>query len=212
MPLGVLAHQGVVLPLKIKFTNRFDGTALCVGSFIPDLEWVISMFYAGIAPRTFHFVGELVYIIPVSLLLVVLLDKKMIPAAASLAKNRRLGLLSQGLAFFDVDEYYVLKTKTLSLHWLVKATYSVLVGVLSHFLLDLPTHSSITYLRPFYDGVMPEWFLYGHMRFNLPFYSVVCVANYNIIWLIFPVAFTVLTLYCMQYMKKHYLLLKWHAK
>lgn len=60
MPLGVLAHQGIVLPLKIKFVARFDGTALCVSSFIPDLEWVIYLFYAGIAPRTFHSVGELV--------------------------------------------------------------------------------------------------------------------------------------------------------
>jgi hypothetical protein len=212
VPLGVLAHQGVVLPLKIKFTDWFDGTALCVGSFIPDLEWIISLFYAGIAPRTFHSVGELVYTVPVSLLIVALLDKALLPAVAALAKDKRLGLFSQGLTFFGVDEYYVIKAKRLSLGWLVKATYSVLVGVLSHFLLDLPTHSSISYLRPFYDGMMPEWFLYEHVRLDLPFYSVVQVTNYNILWFIFSLVFSVLALYCMRYMKKHHLLLKWYRK
>lgn len=142
----------------------------------------------------------------------VLIDKALLPAMATLAKNESLGLLSRGLAFFGVDEYHVLKTKPLSLSWLVKATYSVPVGVMAHFLLDLPAHDSISYLRPFYDGIMPEWFLYKHMRLSLPFYGVILVTNYNIIWFIFSVAFSVLALYCMRYMKKRHMLLKWYQK
>jgi hypothetical protein len=210
MPSSVLSHQGIVLPLKIKYPDKFDGTALCVGTFASDLLGVVTIFFGGFTDRAFHSVGELVYTVPISLLLVLFFDKALLPLAALFAGEKRLGVISQTLSFFGVDEYSVLRRKSISLTWLAKATYSVLIGVLSHFLLDLPTHGWIAYLRPFYEGEMPRWFVHEYFKITIPFYNVVKVTNYNILWFAFSVGFGILTLYYMRFMKKHHLLLRWY--
>jgi len=211
MPSSVLSHQGIVLPLKIKYPRKFDGTALFVGSFAPDLVWLVSYFYENrIAPYdVFHSVGGLIYVVPIALVLVVLFDKVFFPAVGFLASKKSLGFFSQWFAFFGIDEYHVQKRKRISPRWLIKATYSVLIGVLSHFLLDLPTHGEIPYLRPFYDGEMPTWFLSEYSKMDLPIYGVVEVTNYNLLWLFFSVALGILSLYQLRYIKKHGLLRKW---
>jgi hypothetical protein len=210
MPSSVLSHQGIVLPLKIRYPDKFDGTALCVGTFAPDLLGVVPVFFGGFTDRAFHSMGELVYTVPISLLLVLFFDKALLPLVAFFAKEKRLGAISQILSFFGVDEYYVLRRKRISLAWLAKATYSVLIGILSHFLLDLPTHGWISYLRPLFEGEMPQWFVHEYFKLTIPFYNVVEVTNYNILWFVFSVGFGILTLYCMRFMKKHHLLLRWY--
>ena len=198
MPSSVLSHQGIVLPLKIRYPDKFDGTALCVGSFVPDLSWFGSMFFGSFPDRGFHSIGELVYTVPISILLVVLFDRVLLPLAAFFAKETRLGMISRLLSFFGIDDYHVLSKKRISIKWGVKATYSVLLGIFSHFLLDLPTHSWIPYLRPFYEGEMPEWFLHEYS-----FFGMAKATNFNLLWFIFSVGFGILALYCMRHMKKH---------
>jgi hypothetical protein len=210
MPTSVPSHQAAVLPLKIKWPDKFDGTSLCVGSLAPDIPWFLSLFYAGATERTFHSIGEIVYVLPLSLVLVVLFDKVLLPAASFLASNNRLGKISRCLAFFGVDEWYILKKKKINTGWLVKASYSIILGILSHFLLDLPTHYQITYLLPFYEAEMPSWFLQECGRLGLPFYGVVGMTNYDLLWLLFTVVFGVLALYQLRYIKKHKLMAKWH--
>jgi hypothetical protein len=85
------------------------------------------------------------------------------------------------------------------------------LGILIHFLLDLPTHGEITYLLPFYDAEMPAWFLQGYGSLNLPFYGVVEVTNYNLLWLLFTLVFGVFALYQLRYIKKHKLMAKWYG-
>jgi len=210
MPSSILSHQAAVLPLKIKWPDKFDGTGLCVGSLAPDLQWFLSLFYAGVSERTFHSIGDMVYILPLSLALVILFDKVLLPAASFFANGNCLGVFSRCLAFFGVDEWYVLKKKRFTAGWLVKASYSVVLGILSHFLLDLPTHDQITYLLPFYEAEMPAWFLQEYGRLNLPFYGVVEVTNYNLLWLLFTVVFGVFALHQLRYIKKHKLIAKWY--
>jgi hypothetical protein len=211
MPSSVLSHQAPVLPLKIKWPKKFDGTSLCVGSFAPDFEWFLSLFNIGVAERTFHSIGEMVYIFPLSLVLVVLLDKVLLPAASFFARNNRLGLFSKCLSFFGVDEWHVLKTKKMDARWLVKASYSFVVGVLSHFLLDLPSHGQISYLEPFYSAEMPTWFLHEYARLELPLFGIEKVTIYNLLWLAFTVVFGVVALYQLRYIKKHKLMAKWYG-
>ena len=211
MPSSVLSHQAPVLQLKIKWPKKFDGTSLCVGSFAPDFEWFLSLFNIGVAERTFHSVGEIVYIFPVSLVLVVLLDKVLLPSASFFARNNRLGLFSRCLSFFGVDEWHVLKTKKMNTRWLVKASYSFIVGVLSQFLLDLPSHDQITYLEPFYRAEMPTWFLHEYARLELPLFGIEEVTIYNLLWLVFTVVFGVIALYQLRYIKKHKLMAKWYG-
>jgi len=209
MPSAILSHQAAVLPLKIKWPEKFDGTSLCVGSLIPDLQWFISPFYTGLTSRTFHSIGDMVYIVPLSLVLVVLFDKFLSPAASFIASNNRLGLVSKRLKFFGVDEWHVLKNKKLSARWFVRAFYSIILGILTHFLLDLPTHSQMTYLLPFYEAEMPQWFLIEYTKINLPLFVVWEVTNYNLLWFFFTVVFGVLALYQLRYIKKHRLMAKW---
>lgn len=211
MPSSVLSHQAPALQLKIKWPKKFDGTSLCVGSFAPDFEWILSLFNIGVAERTFHSVGEMVYIFPVSLVLVVLLDKVLLPSASFFARNNRLGLFSKCLSFFGVDEWHVLKTKKMDARWLVKASYSFVVGVLSHFLLDLPSHGQISYLEPFYSAEMPTWFLHEYARLELPLFGIEKVTIYNLLWLAFTVVFGVVALYQLRYIKKHKLMAKWYG-
>ena len=184
MPSSVLSHQGIVLPLKVRFPDKLDGTALCVGSFAPDLSWFGPTFFGSFPDRGFHSIGELVYTVPISILLVILSDRVLLPLVAFLAKETHLGMISQLLSFFGIDDYHVLRKKRISIKWVVKATYSVLLGIFSHFLLDLPTHGCIPYLRPFYEAEMPEWFLHEYS-----FFGIAEVTNFNLLWFIFSIGF-----------------------
>ena len=42
MPLTLFAHQVPTMGLKIARPKRFDGTALCIGSMVPDLAYAVS--------------------------------------------------------------------------------------------------------------------------------------------------------------------------
>lgn len=205
MPSSILSHQGIVLPLKMKYPGKFDGTALCVGSFAPDLA-----FYVRSLPGEFHSLGGLVYTVPISLVLVILFDKVLLPLVAFLATRRQLSIISPCLAFLSVDDLHILRKKKISPRWFVKATYSVLIGILTHFLLDLPTHGWFPYLRPFYNGKMPEWFLHEYFKLEIPLFRVVEVTSYNILWFLFSIIFGIIALYSMRYIKKHHLLHRWY--
>jgi len=210
LPSAILSHQAIVLPFKVKWPEKFDGTGLCVGSFVPDLQWFLSPFIAELPSRTFHSLGELVYLVPLSLVFVILLDRVVFPVAAYLAGGNRLGLVSRCLAYFGVDEWYLQKRKKLTARWLVVTSYSVVLGVLTHFLLDLPTHRRITYLLPFYEAEMSAWFLTEYATLNLPLLGAWEVTHYNLLWLLFTVALGPLTLLELRYIKKHGLMLKWN--
>ena len=43
MPITLLSHQALVLPLKMRWPHRFSGLALCIGSMAPDLEFIGTM-------------------------------------------------------------------------------------------------------------------------------------------------------------------------
>ena len=42
MPSSILSHQAPGLALKTRFPKKFDGIALCLGTFIPDLNFIFS--------------------------------------------------------------------------------------------------------------------------------------------------------------------------
>ena len=41
MPLTFPAHQALVLPIKLRWPDRTDATALCVGAAAPDLLYAV---------------------------------------------------------------------------------------------------------------------------------------------------------------------------
>ena len=207
MPSSLLSHQGIVLPLKIKYPDKFDGTALCVGSFAPDLAFFTNSFATQL-----HSLDGLVYTVPISLILVIFFDTVLLPSLAFLAAKRQLGAISRFLAYFGVDDLDILREKKYSIKWIVKATYSVLIGIFTHFLLDLPTHAWVPYLRPFYNCVMPEWFLQEYFFIEVPLFRSIKVTNYNILWFLSSMLFGIIALYYLRYIKKHHLLQRWYKK
>ncbi|MDQ1278999.1 MAG: hypothetical protein QG670_259 [Thermoproteota archaeon] len=213
MPSCILSHQGFVLPLKSKYPELFDGIALCIGSFAPDIGILISYFFKfnfNIS-NLFHSIGGLIYVIPISLLLIVIFNKALLPALASLILKRPDWPLNNWFAFLVVDEYRAQKKMKLSANWLKKATYSVFIGVFSHFLLDLPTHSQIPYLSPFYYGIMPKWFLEGGSDLKIPFYGNFRVTvNCNLLWITFSIGLAILALYNLRYIAKQRLKQRLH--
>lgn len=63
MPVTAPAHQALVLPLKLRWPDRTDGTALCIGAASPDLG------YALFGVDSHSPVGVLLFAVPVTLLL-----------------------------------------------------------------------------------------------------------------------------------------------
>lgn len=204
MPSTVLSHQSVVLPLKIWWPRLFDDTALCIGSMIPDLDLLLPGY------RVFHAIDSLVILLPLALVFVLLFDNVLAPRIAVVASRNHKSVVGRVLQYFGMDALAVLQSKRVTLHWLIRALYSVFIGILSHFLLDLPTHRWITYLRPFFDGPMPDWFLHFYGFVNIPLYGVFAMTRTRVLQWILSVVFGVVTLYCLRYMKTHQLLKKWY--
>lgn len=77
MPATILAHQAVVLPLKLWRPRRISGLALCLGSAAPDLEFIFRMTDDWLFSHTFP--AQLYFTVPVTLVLVWLLGAVLIP-------------------------------------------------------------------------------------------------------------------------------------
>ncbi len=204
LPSTVLSHQSLVLPLKIRWPQLFDDTALCIGSMMPDLDLLLPEY------RIFHDLDSLVILLPLALVLVLFFDKVFAPRITIFASRNQSSVVTRLLCYFGMDGLGVLKSKHVTSHWLTQATYSVLIGILSHFLLDLPTHRWITYLRPFFDGPMPDWFLHFYGFVNIPLYGEITVTRTRVLQWILSIVLGVITLYYLRYMKTHQLLDKWY--
>jgi len=128
VPFPLLAHQAPVLPLKLWRPRAFSTVALCVGSLAPDLEFLLSPEKPGIGHSL---VGQLVFCLPITVLLTWLIARYVGPALASrLPRARRWRFEDLGSLvgpFSSRRAFGVVAT-------------SSLVGSLSHLLLDSFTH------------------------------------------------------------------------
>ncbi len=134
MPVTFLAHQAPVLPLK-RWRPGLDGVALVVGSAVPDLA------RATLRTTPHHLLGQplwwdghsleqqISWCLPVGLVVTWLVRRLLAPGLA--------GYLPDLGAFHLRDLRHVGRTRH---RWWVIAG-SVLIGSLSHVLLDLLTHS-----------------------------------------------------------------------
>ena len=96
MPSAIFSHQAPGLVLKIKYPDKFDGTALCISTFVPDLTALIDFFLPFTLRGISHsFLGLIYYTIPLTLLLVLLFRKNILPYLSQVAKNE--GRLSKSL-------------------------------------------------------------------------------------------------------------------
>jgi hypothetical protein len=135
LPLPILAHQAPVLPLKLWRPAAWNGTALVIGSIAPDLEYVLLTGDVR-ANRGFAHgvVGQLVFCLPVTLALVLLIGRFGLGEVLVARMGARFAWLAG--AATDVRQAGGLR----------RACVSALVGSFSHVALDKLTHR-----------VLPRW-------------------------------------------------------
>lgn len=129
MPLTFLSHQAVVLPLKLRSPQWFNGTALVIGSMAPDVEYFVrGIPVEELAGHTWQ--GQLTLCLPTTLVLYWIVTRIIAePVAANLPHG----------GAFRLREYALLREQPATIsHWL-KVIVSALFGSVSHVALDRAT-------------------------------------------------------------------------
>jgi len=214
MPSSVISHQAPGLALKIKYPNKFDGTALCISTMVPD----INIFFDPYLPFNFRnfthsLVGLIVLTIPLTLFLNYIFCLKIGPFFAQVAKRK--GLFSKSFTYFGLDEWDNLKKKEFNKKFFIIATYSAFIGGLTHLLLDLPAHENIEMFFPIIIP-SPDFLLYSIIDFGPVTIGQRQIERnltvYGVIWIIETLITFVIALYLLRYIKKRDLISKWYNK
>lgn len=214
MPSGVISHQAPGLALKIKYPRKFDGTALCISTFVPDLNVLVDPFLPfSFRDFTHSLLGLLIYTIPLTILLTIIFCRIICPFLANIAK--RDNLIYKPLKYFGIDEWDNLQKKKYNKRYFIVAYYSALIGGLTHLVLDLPSHK---YVELFFPIIFlnPEFLLYSIVDFGpITIGSMQIERNltvYQLIWTIETIIFFILALYLLRYIKKRNLISKWYKE
>ncbi len=64
MPVTFPAHQGLIVPLKLRWPTAIDGTALCIGAAAPDLAYPLG---SWLNAQSHALLGLIVWALPVTL-------------------------------------------------------------------------------------------------------------------------------------------------
>lgn len=206
-----------MLPLKTRFPEKFDGTALVFGSVMVDFEYVIIEILKYISidatiPLGHSFVGIFAWVIPISIFCSFLFSRLIGPTTASIVQKLEKG---RGIfSYFGFDQFHYLKLKRYSFRWLWISFYSSLIGAFSHLLLDLPSHEYIPWFHPFLlletlDFMKIEIANYGNLAIG-PITWRLNLTIYNLIWLVESLVFGILCLYYLRTIKREDLIKKWY--
>lgn len=130
MPFPLLAHQAPVLPLKARWPNYFNGTALVVGSIAPDLQlfWTTK---TGTIEIGHTFVGQFTFCLPLTMSVVLLVGNLRLGEIIASRLGARFAWLTN--AATDVARSGGIE----------RAIVSALVGSFSHVGFDMLTHDVI---------------------------------------------------------------------
>jgi hypothetical protein len=129
VPFPLLAHQAPVLPLKLWRPRLFSAVALCAGSIAPDFEYLRRPVRPGIGHSL---LGQVVYCLPLSILITWLVARFVGPALAScLPRSAR----------WRFDDLATLLNPFSGTRAFGVVAASCLVGSFSHILLDSFTHT-----------------------------------------------------------------------
>ena len=214
MPSSVLSHQAPGLILKVKYPHKFDGTALCISTFIPDIDviidWILPFNLRGI---THSLLGLVLYTVPLTLIFTIIFCTYIGPFYANLAK--RNGIFAKPLKYFGIDEWDYLKKKNYNRKFFIVASYSALIGGFTHLLLDLFAHATIELFFPIILQ-SPDVLLYPIIDLDPVYFREMLIdvdlTVYRLIWSIETLITLVISLYLLRYMKKHKLISKWYKE
>ncbi|MCC6225330.1 MAG: DUF4184 family protein [Microthrixaceae bacterium] len=124
MPLTFFAHQAPVLPLKLARPNRFDATALCVGSMAPDLGYPLGGWIGG---GSHTWIGQLTWSLPATLVICWALRRWIAEVAFAQLPDTRARLHS-------------LRVTALRRPPLLQTVLSAAIGTTTHVVIDAFTH------------------------------------------------------------------------
>jgi hypothetical protein len=215
MPSSIFSHQAPGLLIKIGWPRKFDGTALCLGALIPDFNFIFDLFFdTNFYVFTHSLIGQFLWTVPLTFLATIIFSQYIGPLCARIAsKNSRY---YGPLRYYGVDQWNYLKKKKYSKMSCLIISYSALIGGITHILLDFPSHKYITILFPWFVGLNFEIFQYSIINYGIitvgPFTFEANLTIYNLLWFIETVAFFVLSLYLLRYIKKHNLMEKWYKE
>jgi len=213
MPSSVLSHQAPALFLKVKYPKKFDGTALCMSTFVVDLS-VIAEFFVPFNLRNIShsFLGLFIWTIPLTLLFTIIFSKLFAPGISAIAKKNFF--LFKPLRYFGVDSWDNLKLKRIDKRFLLIASYSALIGGITHLLLDIPSHEYVELFYPLNILKSPDFLLAELTTYTFTIRGMeinVSIAVYEVIWMIESLITLIISLYILRYIKKHDLLEKWYV-
>ncbi|MFX1391419.1 MAG: DUF4184 family protein [Promethearchaeota archaeon] len=215
MPSSVLSHQAPALALKVKFPKKFDGTALCLGTFIPDLNFIFDLFFStNFYVLTHSLIGQLLWTTPLAIILTLFFSRFIGPFFAKIASHK--WKFYEPLRYFGIDQWKYLKYKNFSNKKLIKIVYSGFIGGLLHVLLDWPAHEYITLLYPWIVVLNFDFLLFSIIDFGTkslgPFTFEVNLTIYNLFWFLETIIFLIISLYYLRYIKKHDLIQIWNEE
>jgi hypothetical protein len=155
MPFTFLSHQAPVLPLKMAAPQWFDGTALCIGSMAPDLDFIVRG--TGLYFEAHALLTQLWFCLPLTLVLTWVV-KRVVAAP--------LGPHLPDLGLFHLRDYGRLggwRTPR-DVRGIAIVVVSALIGAYSHVFLDSFAHSDgwmvehVAALQPFAFDVQLPYF------------------------------------------------------
>ena len=148
MPVTLLSHQALVLPLKMRWPRRFSGLALCLGSMAPDLEFIWRMTDDWLFSHTVT--AQLWFTIPLTMALVWLVSALLVPALLPFLRDHPEWRLHD-LAALEPPRGWR--------GW-SSAALSAWIGGMSHVILDGITHGNhsgwLVPWMPFLRTVVPH--------------------------------------------------------
>ena len=212
MPSGLFSHQAPALILKVKYPKKFDGTALCIGTIIPDINVLFNPFSPfNFRNFTHSLLGLITLVIPLTIFLTIIFSMNIGPFLAKIAKKN--SVIYKPMRYLGIDKLDNLKKKKIDKRFFLVSFYSALIGGLTHLLLDLPAHENIELFFPIILQ-SPEILLYTFIDFGTISIGSTQIERkltvYGIIWIIETVVFFIIALYYLRHIKRQDLISKWY--
>jgi hypothetical protein len=193
MPFTFLPHQAPVVPLKIVAPRWFDGTALVIGSMVPDLVYFTdgSPFYVD----AHTVLPQLWFCLPLTVV------------ATIVCKRVVAGPLGAHLP--DLGRFHLRDFARLSA-WRVPRSFrgwativvSALIGSFSHIALDSMTHS--------YGFVTNRVDVLQQELFTIPYHGGHVIALFDVLQVVLSIVGALITIWCLWYIGTRRLVRRWY--
>jgi len=213
MPFTFLFHQAPALALKTKFPKKFDGTALCFGTIIPDLNVIFELFSPIYFYRVTHsLIAQLLWTAPLAIIATLIFSRYIAPLFSKIASQKRK--FYGPLRYFGIDQWNYLKKKKFSRNFWIVVIYSALIGGIFHILLDWPSHKYVVILFPWIVEPNFNFLFFSFVDYGIitlgPFTFEANLTLYNFLWFVESIVALIISLRYLRNIKKNDLIRIWY--